>query len=1027
MSRDYDKGLIYTGPDCNGCNQCIASCPADGANAARKTGSSIKVSVDPGSCIACGSCINACRHNERIYRDRTGAFFEALKSGDKVSVILDETFYHTYTPEKAGKIIAYLKRSGVSHVYDASFGAEIYLACASEFLRSQVSEGRRSFISTVCPAAISYVEYFRPQLVSKLIPVVPPALCMLVYAKKYLKDGGSFAIISDCTAMGLFAGLDENKDYDIAYNLTLSDFDRYIEDKDIGDESSVSEAKGGRAFTGYIFPGEMKRECELLLPHDEYALRLSFMPKERKYLDIDSRLFKSDEKTPAVIEVIGAPDGCLACAGRLKGSTDALLAAQDFKRRQQNDENSAAYKEQSSDKRAMYLKDLFKDLDLADFSLKTGPHFNQINIVPGNVIDEVLASMHKHSEEEKHHDCMACGYGSCYEMAKAIANGYNVKENCATFAKGEIRRLASTDVLTGAPNMDSFSEKAAAILNTSPGVKFVLGWVDIKRLRIINDVLGYDSGNTVLCEVAKGIEEALPYNGCYGRFADDSFVYLIPYRPGLYDMVRNYARKKCQAYKNMIPVSVDLGFYEIGEQPQYTAKNITRYADNARIAFDSVKGGYDIGVGIYSEGMKQKMIMESELTSLMAASLERGDFKVYFQPQYDHLRGVMVGAETLVRWIMDERGTISPSQFVPLFEKNGFIAKLDAFVWEQTCRYLRRWMDEKRELVPVSVNISRVDIYSGDVAGILTELTERYRIDRHYLRLEITESAYIKDPDSMKLLIEDLHKLGFLVEMDDFGSGYSSLNVLKDMPVDILKLDLKFLAGGNEERGGSIIQSVIRMAQLIDVPVIAEGVETKEQADFMASIGCNVIQGFYYARPMEASEFVRLMGEEVPEIKNDKKTSFYYRSESLGKFLSPGAEVTTIFELATGASALFEYDGKHLSLVRANNRFIKETGLTPEVIKEHKNDFFDFVYTPCTNMVIDRLEQVKKNGESVSFTSLWGMDGSICLRTTARLIAEEENDSFIFMTVDNISDLVNIDKLRDEAKMRPFGYDEDGK
>ena len=1026
MARKFDSGLVYTKQRCVGCNQCISNCPVEGANIARNEGDRTWVSVDESACIACGRCVTVCTHGDRTYRDDTRSFFSDLNDGKKISLLLDDTFYYSYTPEQVSKIIGFLKDAGVEHVYDVAFGAGINLWKTVHFLLDHKDDDDAgSYISSVCPVVVLYLERYKLDLIRKLIPVAPPAYCTARYAKKYLNDKNEFALISNCTAPGLLNSMPENRDFNIRYNITLKRFDEVIRTIDTEGYSGTSDLKGNGIFPGYVFSGSLKKECEMLLPDEDYVSKLTFNSYDIKNMSSETSVFKSQGVRPVVADAMNSENGCLTCAGKIRfaGEIDNIRAS--FKKNLAGSDARKYYVSLSKEERLAFIDKTFEELDTDDFALPKLLHFDQSISVPLNVIDEVLASLHKHTAEEKHIDCRACGYESCIEMAKAIANGFNVRENCTAYSKGEIRRLASTDTMTGAPNMDRFSEKAAAILNTAQGERFVLGWTDVKNLRIINDVLGYESGNNVLRAFARAIENVLPENGCYGRFADDSFVFMVPYKRGIYQDIKNYAAMKCSEFKNTIPVSIDMGFYEIEERVIYAIKDITRFADNARIAFDTVKGGYDIGIGIYTEAMKQKIIRESELTSLMAVSLERGDFKVYFQPQFDHIHGTMVGAEALVRWIIDGRSVVSPAQFVPLFEKNGFIAKLDAFVWETTCRYLRKWLDEGRQVVPVSVNISRVDIYSEDIGELLDNITNKYQIDRKYLRLEITESAYIKDPESMGQLIDNLHKLGFLVEMDDFGSGYSSLNVLKDMNVDILKLDLKFLAGGNEGRGGSIIQSVIRMAGLLNIPVIAEGVETKAQADFMTSVGCSTIQGFYYAKPMSENEFIRLMGDYIPEIekkRNDERsrTSFYYGSDLLGKFLSPGSEVTNIFELAIGAAALFEYSFGKLEMIRSNSMFVKETGLTSDLINKHKDDFFDFVYEPDKNRITDKIEKITGTGESVTFTSLWGMDGSVCMRTTAKLIAAAGLRYVIFATIDNVSDLVDITRIRESIHERPF-------
>ena len=221
----------------------------------------------------------------------------------------------------------------------------------------------------------------------------------------------------------------------------------------------------------------------------------------------------------------------------------------------------------------------------------------------------------------------------------------------------------------------------------------------------------------------------------------------------------------------------------------------------------------------------------------------------------------IAGAEAIVRWIHQERGFISPGQFIPVFEKNGFISELDHYVWETACRDIRGWIDKELTPVSVSINVSRADIYNPNLSGILLNLLEKYNIPIRYLHLEITESAYTDNPEQIIIEVGKLRQLGFIVEMDDFGSGYSSLNMLAEMPVDVLKLDMHFVQNeANKISGKGVLSFVISLAKWLDLAVVAEGVETGEQISMLRSMDCNYVQGFYYAKPMPLNEFNALIG-----------------------------------------------------------------------------------------------------------------------------------------------------------------------
>ena len=249
--------------------------------------------------------------------------------------------------------------------------------------------------------------------------------------------------------------------------------------------------------------------------------------------------------------------------------------------------------------------------------------------------------------------------------------------------------------------------------------------------------------------------------------------------------------------------------------------------------------------------MSLRLEREQEIINEMNHALEAGQFCIYLQPKYDLEKSMLCGAEALVRWIHPEKGMVSPGEFIPIFEKNGFIAKLDYYIWEMVCKQLQIWMKQGMQPKPISVNVSRVNLCNPQIVDRITELTKRYEIPPELFQLELTESAYMDNPVVMKQVIKKLRSNGFTILMDDFGNGYSSLSILKDMEIDILKIDMSFF--GDSEipgRGENIIASVVRMAKWLNIPSIAEGVERKDQVNFLRGVGCEFVQGYYFARPM---------------------------------------------------------------------------------------------------------------------------------------------------------------------------------
>ena len=259
------------------------------------------------------------------------------------------------------------------------------------------------------------------------------------------------------------------------------------------------------------------------------------------------------------------------------------------------------------------------------------------------------------------------------------------------------------------------------------------------------------------------------------------------------------------------------------------------------------------------ENNTNRPMTEAELLSSFEDAINYEHIFVSYQAQINHTTGRMVGAEALMRWKHPEYGMQYPTDFIPVLEKNDLIYKADLHMFEMVCRFQRKCLDERISMIPISVNMSRYDIYNHEYVDAIEEIRKKYDVPVKYLRIEVTESSAIGGMELVSSVLNKLHYYGYLVEMDDFGSGYSSLNILKDLDVDIIKLDMTFLSGDIGGRGGAILSSIVQMAKWLNTPVIAEGVETVEIADYLKSIGCNYIQGYLYSKPMGPDEFMEMI------------------------------------------------------------------------------------------------------------------------------------------------------------------------
>lgn len=422
-------------------------------------------------------------------------------------------------------------------------------------------------------------------------------------------------------------------------------------------------------------------------------------------------------------------------------------------------------------------------------------------------------------------------------------------------AFSRLKYLAEFDSLTGICNKEHFLYEVSKLVKSEKPGSFIFVRFDIYRFQLINAFFGIHEGDLLLKYIATFLSDFVKSftSSICGRMNADVFAFCIPFsdESAVVDMVK-HIKKMLKAYPLNFDIVPTFGIYLISDlsvQPDIML-------DRAALAAKSIKGNYMVNYAFYNDKMRQEITTEQEITNEMNKALEDHQFTVYFQPKYDLKTRIPCGAEALVRWIHPVKGCVSPGTFIPVFERNGFVTKLDYYVWESVCIAIRKWLDCGKLVHPVSVNVSRVNLYNKDLIRQLCELTDKYNVPKELINLEITESAYTESPEILQQMTEKLKNCGFVIMMDDFGSGYSSLNILKDIDVDVLKIDMRFLSDTHrQQRSENIISSVVGMAKSLGISTIAEGVERKEQADFLASIGCDCVQGFYFARPMPIEQY----------------------------------------------------------------------------------------------------------------------------------------------------------------------------
>lgn len=425
-------------------------------------------------------------------------------------------------------------------------------------------------------------------------------------------------------------------------------------------------------------------------------------------------------------------------------------------------------------------------------------------------------------------------------------------------AKEYLEFLANSDVLTHIPNARAFNPGMMQMLEKYSELKFSMIIFDIEKFRTFNTLFGSEEGNRLLTFVGTKLQEEVENfdKGVYCRMSSDIFYVCIEKKENSIETFIETFKKCIREYPINFEIQLCFGVYDIQSADEPVEDIINHAIYTWRLAKDRM---FD-NIVYYDEKIRRKEYFENMVISEMDIALQSREFEVFFQPKFDMSTGHVCGSEALVRWNHPREGYLSPGIFIPIFEKNGFITSIDLFVFEEVCKKIREWLDDGFDPVPVSVNISRADLYDPILWKELREIFNRYQVPIRYVEFEITESAFISDSQKLKEFSKAVQEFGCKILVDDFGSGYSSLNSLKDIYVDVLKIDIKFLpVTAQDEKAKIILASVIEMAKELKLDVIAEGVETEAQKDLLEGLGCDKIQGFYYYRPMPIQDYEKVM------------------------------------------------------------------------------------------------------------------------------------------------------------------------
>ena len=944
----FNNGILITNDNCIGCNYCFSQCSIMGANISSTRNGKKFTAIDSDKCNHCGKCIALCIHNAREYLDDIDKFFNDLNNGEKISLVIDPSFYYTFG-DLAKKITGYLRSLGVDKIYDSSFGSEISLWATVKYLKDNYDKpaSEKAFVVNNCPAFINVVEMKYPQLINKVIPIQSGPLCTAIYAHKYLKDTNKIAYLGPCIAKKDEIS-SKNTHNNIQYNLTFHHIWQKIKDTDFSNlEPYYSDIKpiGFGRFT--IRTGFYKTMISRFFSVKDVTMVHSGAgdPTFKRILMYTNQEY--DNLQPLLAEVYACNKGCFEGPGTEtschKDGENFSRFLKEFKEYFDSFGNATTDYIESTKK----LFDCFKDFDFDDFKREFTERYIQPYHISDSVYDDIFNSMLKTKEEKRHIDCGMCGFKTCKNMATAIAYSYTKKENCIHYMNDEMKHRLYTDAVANCPNREAFIERVTQVIEQNPDKKYRLYCGDINKYKVINELYGSDIGDAVLRTISAKLKEVLGENAWYARITSGQFAFFIEETIDNVQKVINLKSFDCTALGINYPITMRFGFYSMqeNEEEEY---NVMNMINSAILAMDLRVTQQENTYSGFSQSLKQKQHDEAKLSTLMKSALDNNEFVLWFQPQYSTSSNKLVGAEALCRWINKDGQIISPSIFIPVTEKNGFIRYLDKEIWRKAFSMLRKWLDEGYDPVPISINISRVSLESEGIFYTIKYLKDEYKIPPELVHFEITESAYIGDEGNFLQRINQIRSLGFKIAMDDFGSGYSSLNSLKDIPIDIIKLDMGFLnnnllSGDNNpvqtNRGGTIISSVIHMAQKLKYITVAEGVETQQQLQFLKSIGCDIIQGFLFAKPMPEEAFIQILKEKDKqfEIKTEKmqqQTQF-----EIARFINPTTQESYIFDHFVGAALIVEYNPEkaHTTILRTNNQAKELFGVADrpfEVINE---------------------------------------------------------------------------------------------
>ena len=587
--------------------------------------------------------------------------------------------------------------------------------------------------------------------------------------------------------------------------------------------------------------------------------------------------------------------------------------------------------------------------------------------------------------------------------------------------------MGKINELTGLYDEAAFFEEVERFLQTADDKTYCMMAIDVEHFRLYNQLHGREEGDNLLRFIADMLRTyRMAQGGVIGYLGGDNFAIVTEYNKETLDQLSEGIRDEIRHKNNTTGYPPAYGVYTIIDHSEAASVMYHR----ATLALSYVIGNYTNRMKEYYPDMDGKAEEEIRLLSEIQHGMDNDEFTFFIQPQCDITKGKIVGGESLVRWIKPDKGMISPGLFIPVLEKNGFIADLDRVVWTKVVQWLRDAINRGYKPVPISVNVSRIDIFSLDVPKYLISLVEKYDITPDLLKIEITESAYAEDGDSIVETVNRLRDYGFIVMMDDFGSGYSSLNMLKSVPVDVLKMDMRFLEinENEEEKGIGILESVVNMARQMRIPIVVEGVETHIQENLLRKMGCCYTQGYLYYKPMSITAFEKLL---VDDNGLDHSGFWYRQAESvhLREFLDTNLFNDTVINNIIGPAIFYDVYENTVEITRVNEQYFKLAGIPRQEEEDYRKRFWNSVRDDDRQLLFSIFAQAYENvakGAS-GFINFVRRDGvTLWVNIKVFFLREKDGHALYYASLTDMTD-VKADTVVEASindKMDEFGEEQ---